>query len=313
MTRSLTLAVVLLAAACTQAQTPSQSPFDDKFNHYWGDQKAELAGYDLRITRYGQPRQGVAVTIFVTEPFSNSARVKADPGKHPPADEFPVLKLNLMEDFPTGIYDYNVMTSVFVAMRDVNGRPAGTPTKISFSSQEWCGQVYHHLLFDSGRVRNQLHSYFDGEADQDTRLNAPADASSEDALPFWARGLGAPFLSAGETREVPLLRSLKTARLAHREVESLPTKLTRREGTESVTVPAGTFPAEVRQAVNADGTWTFWVEQAHPNRLLKWTHTSGLEAQLLGVERLTYWQMNGEGKQEALQKLGLQPRGPRMP
>jgi hypothetical protein len=37
------------------------------------------------------------------------------------------------------------------------------------------------------------------------------------------------------------------------------------------------------------------------------------QAELLGADRLTYWQMNREGFQTALTKLGLTPRGPRMP
>ena len=32
-----------------------------------------------------------------------------------PAGTVPVMKLNLVEDFQTGIYDYNLMTSTFVA------------------------------------------------------------------------------------------------------------------------------------------------------------------------------------------------------
>src|SRR5438132_1578564 len=128
-----TILAVLIIAEAARAQTPDTSPFDAKFDQYWGDQKAELSGYDLAQPRYGQLRKGVAITIFVTEPFSNSLRVKADSGKHADADVFPVLKLNLVEDFATGIYDYNVMTSVFVAMKPVNGLPAGTPTKVSFS------------------------------------------------------------------------------------------------------------------------------------------------------------------------------------
>src|SRR3954471_13041707 len=69
-----------------------------EFQKQWYDGKAELAGYELTIPRYGETRHGTAVTIFVTEPLSNSVRVKADPGKHPSADEVPVMKLNLVQD-----------------------------------------------------------------------------------------------------------------------------------------------------------------------------------------------------------------------
>lgn len=68
------------------------------FWKHWGDGQAELSGYRLIQPRYGQPRLGQAVLIFVTETFSERDRVKADPGKHPASDEFPVMKLNLKKD-----------------------------------------------------------------------------------------------------------------------------------------------------------------------------------------------------------------------
>src|SRR6476646_3754549 len=102
-----TLFLVLLGCCVGLAAEAPRSPDfnSDPFQKHWYDGKAELAGYELTIPRYGQTRKGEAVTIFVYEPFSNSARVKADPGKHPATDEFPVMKLNLVEDFATGVYD----------------------------------------------------------------------------------------------------------------------------------------------------------------------------------------------------------------
>src|SRR3954454_4302597 len=139
--------------------------FDSKFWAVWSDGQAEIGAYDLTFTSYNQLRKGVAIAIFVTETFSNTLRVKADPGKHGPGDEYPVMKLNLVKDYQTGIYDYNDMLSTFVALAPVNRRLAATPTKISFSSQEWCGHVYSQLLFGEQKARLTQHSYFDGEAD----------------------------------------------------------------------------------------------------------------------------------------------------
>ena len=168
---------------------------DSAFWRHWGDGQAEVAGYELDFPRYGTVRKGgTAVTIFVTETFSSSARVKADPGRHPDADTFPVLKLNLIQDFQTGVYDYNTMLSSFVALAPVNGRATGEATKVSYASQEWCGHVYQQLLFDPGKVRSTRHSYFDGEADSAEAMATPAGAISEDALWHWARGLAAPAL-----------------------------------------------------------------------------------------------------------------------
>jgi len=288
--------------------------FGDAFWKYWGDGRAELAGYDLTFPRYGELRKGVAVTIFVTETFSNSLRVKADPGKHPKSDEFPVMKLNLVEDFSTGIYDYNLMTSAFIALAPVHGRPAGSVTKVSFSSQEWCGNVYGQILFDDASARLTSHSYFDGEADQAHSLPIPREVLSGDALLLWARGLAAPVLTPGEHRDVSLLRSMESARLGHRPVEASRARLVREAATTRVTVPAGAFDTELhRVEIEGGPIWKIAVESAEPHRIVEWETSDGRKASLLGSDRLQYWKLNGEGGQSALAKLGLTPRGARMP
>jgi hypothetical protein len=313
------LAITLLATRgarsdAAPAVSGAAPAFGDTFWKHWGDGRAELAGYDLTFPRYGELRRGVAVTIFVTETFSNSLRVKSDPGKHPQSDEFPVMKLNLVEDFSTGIYDYNIMTSAFVALSAVNGRPAGSATKVSFSSQEWCGNVYGHLLFDRMSARLTSHSYFDGEADQARVLPVPTDALSGDALLLWARGFAAPLLAPGERREVPLVRSLEASRLGHRPVEILRATLWRDAAPSRATVPAGSFDVERRTVSIAGGsTWKIAVETAEPHRIIEWETTDGERASLLASDRLQYWKLNGEGGQSALSKLGLTPRAARMP
>jgi hypothetical protein len=313
------VAVVLVAGlaplACqTSARSEAAIAYGDPFWRHWGDGRGELSGYDLVFSRYGEARRGTAVAIFVTEPFSQSVRVKADPGKHPKSDEFQVMKLNLVRDFPTGIYDYNVMTSAFVGLEPRGGRPAGSPTKVSFSSQEWCGHVYAQALFDRDAVRVVSHSYFDGEADQSLRLPGAPDVLAEDALPLWARGLAAPVLAPGATREVRLVRSLLVSRLRHLPVTTEGARLERSAGSTSVTVPAGTFEVETLSATIAGGrTWTFWVEKAAPRRLVRWTSSDGEDARLLGSDRLAYWQLNRAGGEAALERLGLTARAPRMP
>lgn len=283
---------------------PGGVTIDAAFWKTWGDGQAELAGYDLTYPRYGQLRKGVAVTIFVTETFSNQLRVKADEGKHPPSDQFPVMKLNLIQDFQTGIYDYNNMTSTFVALAPVNGRQTGSPTKISFSEQEWCGQVYQQLLFDPAAVRSQAHSYFDGEADQDKQLNYPADAVTEDQLPLWARGMAAPALSPGEKREVMILPSLQNARHAHQPLAWKRATLSRTSTSGATEIYAANIEGVERK---------FTVEKAEPHRILHWESSAGERADLLKSTRLKYWQMNKEGGEAALEQLGLHRRPPRTP
>jgi hypothetical protein len=287
--------------------------FGDAFWRHWGDGRAEIDSYDLVFPRYGEPRQGVAVAVYVTETFANTPRVKSDPGRHPATEEFPVLKLNLVRDFPTGIYDYNVMTSTFVALAPVNRRPAGSTTKVSFSSQEWCGNVYAQLLFDDGRARHTLHSYFDGEADRDEPLTVPNDAVTEDALLVWARGLATPLLAPGESRRVSLVRSLLVARLRHQPVAVERATLSRDRSAVRVTVPAGTFDTDVLRAAIGARTWIFHVERAAPRRVVQWQTGDGERARLVKSDRVAYWQMNAARDISELGRIGLAPRPPRTP
>ena len=304
----------LSRASAAAAPAAGALAFGDAFWNHWGDGRAELSGYELTIPRYGQLRQGTAVVIFVTETFSSSLRVKADPGKHRPADEFPVMKLNLVMDFPTGIYDYNLMTSAFVALAPVNGLPAGSVTKVSFSSQEWCGNVYSQILFDPGAARHTLHSYFDGEADRTERVAIPAGSLAGDALLLWARGLAAPALARGERREVSLVRSLRDARMRHRPAGLEKAWLSREAELRTIAVPAGRFRAEVWTARIEQGpTWTFLVEAAPPGRILQWESSNGEKARLLSSQRLKYWELNQRGGEAMLGKLGLRPRPARTP
>jgi len=327
----LLLAVLIGIALASGADRPPLVPpsFGEGFGERWHDGKAELAGYALRYPRYGQMREGTAVTIFVTEPFSKATRVKPELGPDDADDRFEVVKLNLVEDFPTGVYDYNMMTSVFVSTEPVMRRPAGSAVKVSFSSQEWCGHVYHQALLDESKVRETWHSYFDGEADGERRLDLPAGATAEDALFHWARGLAAPRLEPGESREVALMRSLAVSRLRHVPVEWDAATLSRSEGTGTIEVPAGEFEvvrytAEVaptrteklygRGKVAMPGrSWRFDVEAAPPHRIVRWSRSDGVEAELLGSARMPYWQLNAEGGEKALEKIGLEPRGERMP
>jgi hypothetical protein len=306
------LSLVLLTTARAQPLAPVQP--DSAFWKHWGDGQAELAGYRVTYPRYGEPREGNAVAIFVTETFASDARVKSDPGKRDKKLEFPVIKLNLAIDFPTGVYDYNLMTSAFVALAPVNGRAAGQPTKVAFSAQEWCGQVYHHVLFDESRVREVLHSYFDGEADQANTLANPADGISEDTLLLWARGLAAPTLKPGESRKLKMLDSLAHARLRHQPLAWHDATVSRSDQTQKVTVPAGEIDCRTYTAAIEGGrTWTIHVEDAAPHRLVQWQTSDGQKAQLLGADRMPYWQMNSGKFIESVKRFGLTPRGADMP
>ena len=219
------------------------------------------------------------------------------------------MKLNLIKDYQTGVYDYSDMLSTFVALAPVNQLRAGQPSKVSFSSREWCGHVYSQLLFTGPVARLTLHSYFDGEADsaRDLALKGP-DYVSEDALLLWARGMSWPFLGSEENRQVVSVSSLATSRARHVPVSTGTVHLTSSAKRESVKTPAGTFQTVVRKAALANGTAvTISVEEAPPHRIVRWESSTGERAELLGSARMKYWQMNAPGGEEALKRLGLKP------
>ncbi len=276
------------------------------FWKHWGDGKAELNGYRLVQPRYGSPRAGTAVYVFVTEDFSDALRVKADPGKHSKGEVFPVMKLNAVRHFQTGIYDYDVMTSTF--LRVARGWPVA---KVSFSSREWCGQVWHQLIPRAGRLSGLFHSYFDGEADGTDALEMPADGVLEDALPILLRGWNGEYLKPGESRTVPFLPSLLHARLEHKPLAWTTAKVMRSTATSVVRAPAGAFTVSVYEVEVADGRrLTFAFEAQAPYRLVRQAGPGSEELLLLGSTRLAYWTLNHPGGEAYLKQLGLKPFAP---
>jgi hypothetical protein len=290
----------LLLCAFVASSRPAAG---DDFWAHWGDGKAELNGYRLVQPRYGAKRIGSAVLIFVTEDMSDSARVKADPGKHPTSDVYPVLKLNTVRDFQTGIYDYNVMTSVFARVS------AGWPVaKVSFSSQEWCGHVYHQLLPRAGQIESVRHSYFDGEADARETIEMPKDGVLADALPILLRGWGTELMKAGEQRTLPYLPTLMRTRLEHKPLAWGRATLKRQAALGTVAVPAGKFAVVIWTVAQEGGpTTTYAIEAESPHRVVRWSADDGEDAELLGSERLAYWKLNQPGGESALRALGLKP------
>ncbi|MEC9464485.1 MAG: hypothetical protein VX834_01795 [Myxococcota bacterium] len=301
------LLLILTSILPASSQAPSspqiQSP---AFWEHWGDGRAEIAGYKLEFDRYGEKRHGQAVTIFVTETFDHDQHVKVD--RRATGPQYPVMKLNLVRDFQTGIYDYNTMLSAFVSLETTPSLSKGAPAKISFSSQEWCGHVYHQLLFDEDKAHETVHSYFDREADQARTLSLPTNTVSLDTLWHWARGLAGPGLEAGESITVPALPTLLSARLNHHPVSLGRVTMTRGGKTQRVHLDAGTFDVEVFTAELEGGPqWRFEVEAAAPHRIIRWTNSKGEQATFQGSERLAYWKLSGPSGHEKLKALGIAP------
>lgn len=151
---------LLILSGCNASREQSKLPpreLPAGFADYWFQGEAEITSYELEQYRYGEPRKGTAVLVFVTEHFLPEVQVKAN-GKR----DFtvPVIKLNATKKFVTGIYPYSIMESTFYPLEGDEHA-----IKLSASVQEWCGQVYMQLN-NKKSFAIRSHSYFKGEADQ---------------------------------------------------------------------------------------------------------------------------------------------------
>jgi len=269
------------------------------FDSWWHDGKAELDGYRLTVSRYGENRQGTGVMVFVTEPFSESKRVKVDDPKAHPGDTFDALKLNLVRDFQTGIYDYNTMVSVFVRSQNLE------PVKVSFASMEWCGNVYEEMIFGAKDIRGNYFSYFENESGSFS-LARPAGGIIEDELFIRVRGLRKGFLGAGESRTVPFLPGSFYSRLSHQKQEWIQATIARARDVQAVTVPAGKFTTILYDIRTGDGrAGQFWIEESYPHRIVKWSLPPDVSGELTGSQRLEYWKLHAEGDEKYLSGLGV--------
>jgi hypothetical protein len=299
------VAFVLLTSACggskqlAAPEGPRSVPAEGFWQH-WGDGNAELSGYQLSQPRYGEMRTGEAILITVTEEFTRAGRVKTNGGHF---DEFGVLKLNEVRHWQTGIYDYNVMTSTFLPLDGSLRR--GLPTKVSFSSQEWCGHIWEQLRIDDSAAGRTQHSYFDGEADHYESLPIPEGGYFADSMPLVTRGLVGDILQPGESTEVPWMRSTLNRRLLHEPTLWGRATLSRGKTPQKITVPAGDFEVEKWTAKDTKTETSWFIETDAPRRLIAWEVSDGERGELTGSLRAKYWNQNAPGDEALRAKLGL--------
>lgn len=293
---------LVFLGSCSHEPTSAAPRVDDEFETLWYDGQAEVAGYTWKGMRYGELRTGEAVAIFVTENVDAETHVKLD---DPSKGGVTVLKLNLVRDFQTGLYDYDTTTSVFAEVG------AFRPLRVTFASQEWCGHV-HEVLDVGKKLALDVQSYFEGES-VETTLAMKDGALLGDHLFVWLRGLrGAP-LAPGETKELPYLADGFERRLRHAQADWQSVKITRAAASASEAVPAGTFPAVVYTLATGDGrSGRVAFEEAYPHRLLSWSWQRGAElldsGTLTGSQRRKYWELHAEGQGALRAELGLPKR-----
>jgi hypothetical protein len=197
-----------------ESNTASRNLSQD-FKEFWYSGTAEISNYELKTDRYGEPRQGNAVLIFVTEPFDADDQIKAD---QEAASNRSVFKLNATRDFYTGIYPYKIMSSTFLPLdKDENA------TKVATSIQEWCGHTFMQLNHRGDHYDGVLYSYFQSEGNESFTVAA---ALLENQIPLQLR-LGPDQMPTGTLQIIP---STEYLRLMHLKTEALPATATLETG-----------------------------------------------------------------------------------
>lgn len=269
-----------------------------EFWDHWGDGRAELSGYRVTLSRYGEPREAQLSMIYVTEPHDRRTWVKDDGAEEP--DRVEVLKLIRSMQFMTGIYPYSVHATTFAPV-DAWREERFQPVRINLSVQEWCGSVTHQVFPGSNRARSLRLSYFASEGETVRDFEIDENTLFEDALLIQLRELDGPFQGGGDWEGL-LVRELWSFRTGHAAIRRVPARITRSSATRDGT-PVTRFVLEA-----GEYTRTFDVEVAPPRRVLGWESSTGETARLLDTERLAYWTLNQPGDERYREELGLGPR-----
>lgn len=292
--------VILLFISCNENETVkgniitediSYRDLSPEFKEYWFSGKAEITSYQLSQLRYGELREGTAVSIFVTEDFLPKEQVKANDYSE---NNIPVLKLNNTKKFITGIYPYSIMNSTFSPLSTT-----GHPIKVSTSSQEWCGQVYMQLN-NTDKFEILSHSYFEGEADQNLNLDK---GILENELWNLIR-INPEELPVGDFMMIP---SFEYLRLDHKAIKAYKaTASINKKDTESIYTI--NYPNLPRQLV-------IYFNSSFPFEIEKWEESSfanpmdilGLKTTATKIKRMrtNYWAKNSNKDRTLRDSLGL--------
>jgi hypothetical protein len=175
----------MIAFASCHSQSNLVPKIDSReFAAKWYQGLAEITSYDLQQSRYGEMHPGEAVIIFVTEDFSKSKQVKLDNPENDEHDALTVLKMNAVRSFNTGVYQYNIMQSVFTP---ISYDKYPKTLKVTASSQDWCGHSWMQYNLKGKRYKATSYSYFESEGDNTFYLE---DVFLEDEI--WTKIRTAP-------------------------------------------------------------------------------------------------------------------------
>ena len=284
----------VLGTNSTTLPTEKNSLKDSLFNAYWYADNAEIRTYHLTQSRYGELHEGMATLIFVAEPFSKKKGVKPDSYKKS-SDRIPVLKLNLLKKFGTGIYPYSMMLSTFTPIKESQGL-----TKATASGQEWCGQIFSQMNKRKKRYDVVSYSYFEEEGDRQFTLPT---IFTEDEI--WSRiRIDYKSLPQGDFDIIP---GLYYTRLEQHKFKAEKANATLQVETET-SIYTLTYPQRKR-------TLAITFSTAFPHEIIKWEETYAdkraptkrltTTAILNQSKNIDYWNYNAEKHKSIRKELGV--------
>ena len=283
--------VVLMLAGCAARTAPSyldaEPITDDAFltGDLWNDGLSEVVFYQVERTRnqYGQdvPQRFLAGTYLVKHAFDQAAMSKAGNGAEQAASAF---KYAFFYEFESGSYQYKRNYVVNVAQADL------TPLKASFTSFDWCSNVYRDLAFQpDGSVASLMRS--DDYGNTASAFDYQPNAYPVHALPMLARSL-----DFAEATEHALSVVLSDGRYIRARA--------RLDGTDTVELPNGAVEAERIVVIydapvpsligeETDASETYWRGTDPARLLLKLESETGRYRMTLVEDlRTAYWREN---------------------
>jgi hypothetical protein len=276
-------------AIAVASVSPALAPVSP--SNYWYQGKAEVSTFEVTQARYGENRVAEQVNVFVTEDFSAKKQVKLDDALAAGKDRVPVLKLNAIRRFTTGIYDYSLMLSVF----SPNQQTPSHALKTTWTVQDWCGHVFAQLnARDNGAYQLRQFSYFETESDTDEMVKPDL---LEDEI--WTA------LRIDPTRfdrmEATLLPSILYFRFQHKPFKTEKASITIEKGEkESVLHLSYT---------NIPRKLDIRFETAAPYRILGWEESDGGKISSKGLLKKTilsdYWTRHDNASEPLRDTLSL--------
>ena len=276
----------------------------NQFENHWYDGNAELATYRIEEMRYGELREGIRIMVFVTEPMQLSTHIKPDT-KLPGDEQIAVIKLNDLMKFPTGVYDYSIMSSTFSAVEKKGDIPPMSAMKVAFSGQEWCGMVFERYVRKNEEFSGELFSYFESEGEQQFSIPLDNGPVPEENLWILIREMKGRFVKSGQSRRLPLVPSAWHRRKSHTPVRVVEATVTKSEPTK-ISTAIGAFDAHEFEWGYENHSTSVLVEKAWPHRILSWKERDGSHGSVMSVRREPYWRIHDNDDLHVRDSLALE-------